>query len=98
MSLINSYIAISSIGLVPALILLIFPNVNYIVKAILTVLITTFLGYISINQFAWNTAYIINDQHGIIVLISFTYGVVVSICGGLAAIVIFIKENEKCRK
>lgn len=98
MSLSNSYIAILSVGIIPALILLIFPKINYWVKAILTALITTCLGYISNNLVALNTAYMVNDQHGIIVLISFTYGLVVSICGGLAAIAIFIKENKKRQK
>lgn len=98
MSLSNSYIAILSVGLIPALILLMSPNINYWVKAILTTLITTVLGYIFNNLLAWNTAYTINDQYGIIVLISFTYGLVVSICGGLAVIAIFITENEKRQK
>ncbi len=47
MNLNNPHIFISSIGLIPALILLIFPNPNYIIKAISTALITISLGYVS---------------------------------------------------
>lgn len=95
MDLSNSYVVISYLCLVSALILLIFPKINYVIKAILTTLVTIFLGYISNSLFALNMAYLANDKHGIIILISFTYGLVISIFGGLAVLAIFIKKNEK---
>jgi hypothetical protein len=48
MSLINLDNNILFVGLIAAIILLIFPKLNYIIKAILTVLITILLGYIPI--------------------------------------------------
>ena len=99
MNLTNPYIVISSIGLIPALILLIFPNPNYIIKAISTALITTSLGYISINLVAWNLS--INsaeDTHGIIFLISIIFGTPISIVCGLIVLTIFISKTEKYKK
>ena len=97
MDLSNSYVVILYLCLISALILLIFPNINYVIKAILTTLVTIFLGCISNSLFALNMAYMANDKHGIIILISFTftYGLVISIFAGLAVLAIFIKKNEK---
>jgi hypothetical protein len=99
MSLINLDNNILFVGLIAAIILLIFPKLNYIIKAILTVLITILLGYISINLFALNiSSYTNNDPHGIIILIAFIYEGVVSIFSGLIVIAIFIFKNEKMSK
>lgn len=99
MNLTDFHITIfSSLGIIPAFILLIFPHVNYIIKAISTALIGTYLGCISIIFFGWNIAYISDDNSGIFFFISFVCGVFISICGGLAIIAIFLFKNEKSRK
>lgn len=86
-----------------ALVLLILPNVNYIVKALSITLLATFLGYISNNLFALNLEYIVystseSNTYGVFVLIASTYGLIVSILGGLVVMVIFMNKNKKISK
>ena len=98
MSLTNTYIAFSFLGLLSALVLLIVPKINYIFKAILTALIATLLTCTSIILFAWNSVYIVNDQYGIMVLIAAVYGTIVSIFSGLTVLAIFLEKNKTDRK
>lgn len=99
MNLTNPYIVLLSIGLIPALILLILPNPNYIIKALSTALITTSLGYISIGLVAWNvSSNSADDTHGIIFLVSIIFGAPISIVCGLIVLAIFISKTQKYKK
>lgn len=93
MSLINWENNILWVGATIAIILLMFPKLNYIIKAVLIALTTIFFSYISINLLALNISS--NDPYGIITLIALTYGGVVSIFSGLIVLAIFVFKNEK---
>ena len=54
MDLTDSYVIISYLCLISALILLIFPNINYVIKAILTTLVTIFLSYTACCTIVWH--------------------------------------------
>lgn len=98
----NHPLEISLIGLLPALILLVFPNANYFLKALLTTLTATYLAFISIVTAGW----IIDMYHdsggvdtkGIIFFISFIYGSFLAALSGLTILAIFIAKNATGRK
>lgn len=103
MTLISLDKTIFFIVFIIALILLTFPNINYIVKAPSIILLATFLGYISNNLFALNLEYIVystsdTNTYGVLAFIASTYGLIVSVFGGLVVMIIFMSKNKKISK
>lgn len=83
------------IGLTSAVILLAFPKVNYITKALLVSLISGFWIYLSINFIAINLHIaFFKDTVGILILLSMMCGILVSILAA-SLIMAFLMEKKK---
>ncbi|MEM8722474.1 MAG: hypothetical protein AAGE84_24810 [Cyanobacteria bacterium P01_G01_bin.39] len=84
-----------SIGLMSVVILLAFPKVNYIIKAILVSLTGGFWIYLSINFMAINLyLYLFENTNGILVLMSMICGIILSILAA-SLIMAFLIEKKK---
>ena len=96
----DPYIAISLMGLIPAFILLIFPNIYYFIKAILISLITISLGCISITLLARSIFIFFHnrDDYGAVIFFSSWYGLALSSISSAIVLSIFIFKNDKFRK
>lgn len=76
------YFIVFSIGITPALALLLFTNANNIIKAILIGLVGSITCYLSTIIIILNISYLYNDELSVLLLIAFFRGLYISIvCG-----------------
>ena len=94
MNFVHILIAFLSPGLISALILLIVPKVNYLVKATLVSFTASLWICISIIFLAINLTYIFTESTGIFIFLSAICGMVLSILAG-GLIMAFFLEKKK---
>ena len=85
------------LGLLPAIILLIFPKIDRVIKRVLVSLVGALWVYISIIFLTIHYIYIINDQHGVLFLISMIGGLLAALLVGIAILIFLISKETKIK-
>lgn len=81
-------------GLIPALSLLLFPKIDYVLKSIFTAFITIFLIYFSIKFTSINLAYLLNYESRDIYRISWRTGGYLAFFSGLIVLCVLLIRKD----